>query len=59
MDRVWFITVRTSQVSHTVGHPSYFLPALNPCAYAKSIEIEWPTSLAEGERPGGNEFGCQ
>jgi hypothetical protein len=43
------------------GLPSHFLPAPNPHARPKSIEIDmgWPTSLTGGERPGGDEFGCK
>jgi len=48
-------------LAYLVGLPSCLLPAPNPYTRAKSIdiEIEWPTSLAGGERPGGNESGCR
>ena len=48
-------------ISHTVGLPSKFLCTPNPHAHPKSFEI-WPTSLVEGERPGGaagNERECR
>ena len=61
MNHSRFISLRTLRVSHTVGLPSFFLPAHSPYAHAKSIDvdIEWPTSLIGGERPGSNEFWCQ
>jgi len=46
------VTSRTWRVSHTVGLPSNFLYTPNTPAHPKSFEI-WPTSLVEGERPGG------
>jgi len=48
-------------LAYLAGLPSRFLPALNPYGRPKSIDIDmgWPTSLAGGERPGGEESGCQ
>jgi len=42
-------------LAYLAGLPSFFLPAPNPCTYVKSIEIELPTSLVGGERPGGQQ----
>jgi len=42
-------------VSHTMGLPSYFLPAPNLYTIPKSIDGGLHPLL--GERPGGSEFG--
>jgi hypothetical protein len=48
--------ISTSRVSHTMGLPSCFLPTPNLYALPEFIDVNvgWPTSLARGERPGGN-----
>jgi len=60
-ERLWFVSSRTLQVSHTVGLLSRFLSAPNPYACPKSIDIEmgWPTSLTRGERLDGDEDGYE
>jgi len=37
---------------------SYLRPTYNPVPRSIEIDIEWPTSLIGGERPGGSEFEC-
>ena len=44
------------------GLLSHLLPAPSAYARPKSIDIDtvwWPTSLARGERPDGDEDGCE
>jgi len=55
-NRLWFVSSRTSRVSHTMGLPSCFLPTPNLYALPEFIDVNvvWPTSLAGGERPGGS-----